>query len=89
MIQLDNKKKIIILGATVAIVIIAIIFLLVIKNKKPVAGTPVNNGQTVTNTVQTTRDMTRQEKIDHHIDPNQAVEVIKDQDGLYLYRIKK
>ena len=89
MIQLDNKKKIIILGAAVALVVIAIIFLLVIKNKKPVAGNSVNKGQTVTTTIQTTRDMTRQEKIDHHIDPNQAVEVIKDQDGFYLYRIKK
>lgn len=89
MIQLDNKKKIIILGAIVAIVAIAIIFLLVIKNKMSVTNIPVNNGQTVTTTIQTTRDMTRQEKIDHHIDPNQAAEVIKDQDGLYLYRIKK
>lgn len=89
MIQLDNKKKIIILGATVAIVVIAIIFLLVIKNKESVTDIPINNGKTVTTTIPTVRDMTRQEKIDHHIDPNQAAEVINDQDGLYLYRIKK
>lgn len=83
MIQLSNRNKIIILLITV-LLIVSLLILLIIKNKRPAVSPTTNNLAT-----QTVREMTREEKIKVHIDPNLEAEVLNDKDGLYIYRIKK
>ena len=88
MIQLDNRKKIIIISVSILVIIIAIIILLVIKNKSnSIIGNILNNNQVKT---RQPRIMTKDEKINSAgIDPTQAAEVVNDQDSNYIYRLKK
>lgn len=85
MIQLNSRKKIIIFTFIVLALSISIV-ILVIKNQKVTTKQPtVNNKE---NVVQV-RDMTRDEKIDVGISPDQEAEVVNDQGGLFIYRLKK
>ena len=90
MIQLDNKKKIII-GAIIFLVVVMIVVLLTIKNNQ----TNKITSQVITTSKTTTakpqpRVMTQDEKANVvGINPTQQAEVINDQNGLYIYRIKK
>lgn len=89
MIQLDNKKKIIILIIAVTVIILLIFILAskkVSKNNQLIISTPVSVGTKVP----PARIMTEEEKTNKvFIDPSQNVEVTNDQDGLYIYRLKK
>ena len=89
MIQLDNRRKVLILIASVVLIIIFIFIFIFIKNNK-------NNkliGNSVTNNQQNTsspRIMTESEKIERvGIVPSQDAEVVTDSNGLYVYKIKK
>ena len=89
MIQLDNKKKIII-GIRIIVIVIAIIF--VVLNKKNKAGVQTPNTVPSNTEIQKMpiRIMTDEEKTDKvGISPNQNAEVLNDQNGLYIYRITK
>jgi len=85
MIQLSSRKNIIILVSVILITIIFVVILIVL-NKKPISPISLNNNQATSSAV---RDMTKEEKIKVHVNPNQSAEVVNDQGGLYIYRIKK
>lgn len=89
MIQLDNKKKIFIILAAIIVVALLIFILSRVKNNKNIIEPDVLViGDTQTKGLPT-RLMTEEEKIYKvGIDPAQEVEVLKDQDGLYNYRLK-
>lgn len=86
MIQLSSRKKLIILVSIISIIVILIIIMVVTKDKETTV-TPVVN--TVTSTQPIVRDMTREEKIKVGISPTQEAEVVNDQNGLFIYKIKK
>jgi len=85
MIQLDNKKKGIILALIILLIITLLLFFWGIKknySNNSLAGNKKNTFQP--------RVMTESEKITKvGIDPSQQAEVVNDQNGLYIYRIKK
>jgi len=85
MIQLSNRKKIIILLSIVLVIIILAVVLIFTKNKSTIKNIPVSPHATST----PVRAMTRDEKIKVHISPNQEAEVVNEQNGLYIYRLKK
>lgn len=88
MIQLDNKKKIILIGAF--IVVIFILFFswrFVVKNKG-------NNQSTILSTIDSSntlpvRSMTEKEKVKVNIEASQNAEVVNDQNGFFVYQLKK
>ncbi|MEI6835981.1 MAG: hypothetical protein WCK59_04050 [Candidatus Falkowbacteria bacterium] len=85
MIQLDNKKKGIILALIILLIITVFFFFWGIR--KNISNNLPLGGQK--NTFQP-RAMTESEKITKvGIDPSQKAEVVNDQNGLYIYRIKK
>ena len=85
MIQLDNKKKGIILALIILLIITLFFFFW--GTRKNLTSNFQNGGQK--NTFQP-RAMTDSEKITKvGIDPSQKAEVVNDQNGLYIYRIKK
>jgi len=88
MIQLDNRKKIII-GIIIFLIVVLIGILLVLKNKQNnKIINPVTNIKTTE--IKKTRLMTQDEKANVvGIDPTQQAEVLNDQNGMYVYRIKK
>lgn len=87
MIQLDNRKKIII-GVIIFLIIFISVFLIIKNNKSnKIVG---QSNKTTTTEVRQPRVMTQEEKINVvGIDPTQDAEVLNDQNGLYIYRIKK
>jgi LPS O-antigen subunit length determinant protein (WzzB/FepE family) len=88
MIQLDNRKKIIV-GAIIFLIIILISVLVIVKNKN--SNKIVSQPTSIQTTeVRQPRLMTQEEKVNVvGIDPSQDAEVLNDQNGLYIYRIKK
>lgn len=85
MIQLSSRKKLIIL-VSVIVVIIILIIVAVVNNNKETTVAPITD--TVTSTQPVVRDMTREEKIEVGISPNQEAEVVNDQNGLFIYKLK-
>ncbi len=85
MIQLNSRKKIIIFTIVILAISVSVI-VLVLKNRKDISQPPIVNNKE--NVVQV-RDMTRDEKIDVGISPDQEAEVVNDQGGLFIYRLKK
>ena len=79
------RKKIIILGTGILVVVIVLIAIFFI-GKKNISVKTKTNQNIATSTI---REMSRDEKIKVHIDPNVSAEVVNDQNGLYIYRIKK
>lgn len=90
MIQLDNRKKIII-GAIIFLIVVLISVLLIIKNKQTnKIISPVTTTTKTTTTKPQPRVMTQDEKVNAvGIDPTQQAEVLNDQNGIYAYTIKK
>lgn len=88
MIQLSSRKKIILLSAVI-IVIIILVIVLAIKNNNPKTPPSDNVLTSETPTATVVRDMTEAEKIDIGISPTEEVEVVNENNGLYIYRIKK
>lgn len=87
MIQLNGKRKIII-GVAILIIISVIVLLVVKNNQNKKTVKPITNNQTTE--TNKPRVMTQDEKINVvGIDPAQEAEVLNDQNGLYIYRIKK
>jgi uncharacterized protein YpmB len=88
MIQLDNRKKIII-GIIIFLIVVLVSVLLILKNKQNnKIINPVTNTKTAE--VKKTRLMTQDEKVNVvGINPTQQAEVLNDQNGMYVYRIKK
>ena len=87
MIQLDRKKKIIILS--ILVLFIVVLGFYIYFNKSQNKSNPENVINTSTNTLPVVRDMTETEKTDKvGIDPVQEAEVVNDSNGLYIYRIK-
>lgn len=89
MIQLDQRKKIIIMiSLAVLIIVVAILFIVKNSQNNKIIANP-GPGNT-TETKRQPREMTQDEKINVvGIDSNTEAEVLNDQDGLYIYRIKK
>jgi hypothetical protein len=87
MIQLDSRKKIIIISGAVLLIIVVIVVLLVIKNKQN--NILINDLNEPIKTRQP-RLMTEKEKVETvGIDPTQETELVNDQSGNYIYRLKK
>jgi hypothetical protein len=84
MIQLKGNKKIIILGVALLVIIMLILFIFKINKQENIP----SQTQGVVTTTQV-REMTRDEKIDLKIDPSLSAEVVNEEDGLYIYKIKK
>ena len=91
MIQLDSRKKIIISIAILLIVVLISIWLIIKNNQnKNIINKPGVKATTSTVVKPEPRIMTNEEKTDiAGIDPSQEVEILNDQDGLYIYRVKK
>ncbi len=91
MIQLDSRKKIIISAAILLIVVLIGVWLIVKNNQnKNITNKPGVKATTSTVVKPEPRVMTDEEKTNIvGIDPSQEAEVLNDQDGLYIYRIKK
>lgn len=88
MIQLSNKNKILLLAGVIVLIIFLILLFLGIKKAPIEKNMPVTKNEAL-NSV-TERPMTESEKINKvGIDPSQEAEVLKDKDGLYIYRLKK
>jgi len=91
MIQLDSRKKIII-SATILFLVVLIGAWLFFKNhqNKNVVIKPIIKATTSVLAKPEPRVMTKDEKTNVvGIDPSQEAEVLNDQNGLYVYRIKK
>jgi len=88
MIQLDNKKKIILLAAFILIILILFFsWRFVVKNKG-------NNQTAIPSTTDSfntlpARSMTNQEKTKVNLEASQNAEVVNDQNGFFVYKLKK
>ncbi len=89
MIQLSNRKKIIIALSIVLIIIIFIIVFVSLKNDSTTKPLSNDDESEVISEINTAREMTEEEKIKLLISPSQEAEVVNEKNGIYIYRIKK